>query len=206
MDRAIDVHRDPSRDRRQQSMDRYSIGVAVAFVPGAMEFRTSHHFTSSICAVLSEMCDQIHQMPQDPNLFTNEIVDAKALRRRMDIWIDKTFYVLRKMNEQGYCRMAKPEALEMMEKMAERISGMTVAYRHLLDAHVIASFINHLVRQRLCRVRSTRCAFVQVFGYADLHGSLNSNARPAFRRSLFQGVSSRRQHDASRSVADPLFL
>ena len=164
MDGAIDVHRDPSREYRQQSMDR---GVAVAFITGATPVRTSHHFTQHYSAFLSEMCDQMHQMPQDPRLFTHEIVDAKALRRRVDVWIDKTLYVLRKMKEQGYCRMGKAEAFEMVEKMAERISGITVAYRHLLDAYTIVSFINHLVRQRRFHVRSAGCSSVQVFGCVD---------------------------------------
>lgn len=85
-------------------------------------------------------------MPPDPALFTELNVDSKAIRLRMDVWVDKTFYVLNRMNRTGYNRMAKPDALEMAEKIAERMSGLIVAYRHIVDEHLIASFIYHIAR------------------------------------------------------------
>lgn len=62
----------------------------------------------------------------------------------MDVWVEKVIYVFQKMNEKGYNRMDSREALVMVESIADRMSGFMVAYRKLIDVHLIASFMEHL--------------------------------------------------------------
>lgn len=90
-------------------------------------------------------------MPPNPALFSESDVDSKAIKRRMDGWVEKTLYVLNKMNQSGYNQTAKREAHEMVERIAERMSGLIVAYRHLVDEHLLSSFIYHLTKSDLKR-------------------------------------------------------